>query len=284
MTDPLSALPLFATDREIAIAVVGKERASMYVKAVIPTLERKGFPRIDPLHDGRPVLLVRRFYDGYLGITADFQVARPDGGENLGVWDRSAGKRRNARKPQLGLNARCLGALRYMVEHTDVRTSVEVPGATDFTMKELAAKGALIVVASEIGCGFLDLAGSPQVGPLPPHRPRAEIINSRHSRIHLVLLAGVRTLGDDGGLELSRENFEQDLVGLCGRDFRLARHQLGDPALCERGLCRLAAHREPLPDRRNADRVQVTCQRIAFVVTQKSAPTPGRGRDGHMAS
>lgn len=143
MTDPLSALPLFATDREIAIAVVGKERASMYVKAVIPTLERKGFPRIDPLHDGRPVLLVRRFYDGYLGITADFQVARPDGGENLGVWDRSAGKRRNARKPQLGLNARCLGALRYMVEHTDVRTSVEVPGATDFTMKELAAKGAL---------------------------------------------------------------------------------------------------------------------------------------------
>jgi hypothetical protein len=27
MTDPLSKLPLFATDREIAVAVVGKERA-----------------------------------------------------------------------------------------------------------------------------------------------------------------------------------------------------------------------------------------------------------------
>lgn len=86
MTDPLSKLPLFATDREIAIAVVGKERASMYVKAAIPILERHGFPKIDPLHDGRPVLLVRRFYDGYLGITAGFQVAAPDGEDKLGEW------------------------------------------------------------------------------------------------------------------------------------------------------------------------------------------------------
>lgn len=143
MTDPLSKLPLFATDREIAVAVVGKERASMYVKVVIPQLERHGFPRIDPLHDGRPVLLVRRFYDGYLGITAGFQVAAPDGEENLGVWDRSARQRRNERKPQLELNTRCLGALRYMVEHPDVRTSAEIPGATDFTLQELAAKGAV---------------------------------------------------------------------------------------------------------------------------------------------
>ncbi len=90
MTDPLSKLPLFATDREIAIAVVGKERASMYVKVVIPALERQGFPRIDPLHDGRPVLLVRRFYEGYLGITAGFNVAAPDGEERLGQWKKSA--------------------------------------------------------------------------------------------------------------------------------------------------------------------------------------------------
>lgn len=97
MTDPLSALPLFATDREIAVAVVGKERASMYIKAVIPMLERQGFPRIDPLHDGRPVLLVRRFYEGYLGITAGFNVAAPDGKEDLSVWDRS--KRRKKTPP-----------------------------------------------------------------------------------------------------------------------------------------------------------------------------------------
>lgn len=60
MTDPLSNLPLFATDRQLAEAIVGKERATMWIKAVIPQLERKGFPRIDPLHDGRPVPLVRR--------------------------------------------------------------------------------------------------------------------------------------------------------------------------------------------------------------------------------
>jgi hypothetical protein len=113
------------------------------MKAVIPVLERKGFPRIDPLHDGRPVLLVRRFYDGYLGITAGFQVAAPDGEENLGVLDRSARQRRNERKPQLGLNTRCPGALRHMVEHPDDRTSAEIPCATDFTMKELAAKSAV---------------------------------------------------------------------------------------------------------------------------------------------
>ncbi|MCJ8028251.1 hypothetical protein KYK30_11215 [Shinella yambaruensis] len=142
MTDPLSKLPLFATDREIAIAVVGKERASMYVKAAIPILERHGFPKIDPLHDGRPVLLVRRFYNGYLGITAGFQVARPDGEDKLGEW-KGRRQRRNERKPQLGLNTRCLGALRYMVEHPDVRTSAEIPGATDFTLQELAAKGAV---------------------------------------------------------------------------------------------------------------------------------------------
>lgn len=142
MTDPLSKLPLFATDREIAVAVVGKERAAMYVKVVIPMLERQGFPRIDPLHDGRPTLLVRRFYDGYLGITAGFQVAAPDGEENLGVW-KGRRQARNERKPQLDLNTRCVNALRYMVEHPDVTTSAEIPGATDFTMRELVDKGAL---------------------------------------------------------------------------------------------------------------------------------------------
>lgn len=142
MTDLLSKLPLFATDREIAVAVVGKERAAMYVKVVIPMLERQGFPRIDPLHDGRPTLLVRRFYDDYLGITAGFQVAAPDGEENLGVW-KGRRQARRERKPQLDLNTRCVNALRYMVEHPDVTTSAEIPGATDFTMRELVDKGAL---------------------------------------------------------------------------------------------------------------------------------------------
>ncbi|WP_165219555.1 hypothetical protein [Affinirhizobium pseudoryzae] len=84
MTDLLSNLPLFATDRQLAVAIVGKERAAMWVKTVIPQLERKGFPRVDPLHDGRPVPLVKKFYDSYFGITAGFAV--PDGPERLGEW------------------------------------------------------------------------------------------------------------------------------------------------------------------------------------------------------
>jgi len=92
MIDLLSQLPLFATDKDLAIAIVGNERAGMWVKVVIPQLEKKGFPRIDPLHDGRPVPLVRRFYDGYWGIAEGFAV--PDGEERLGAYKgRSKGSR-----------------------------------------------------------------------------------------------------------------------------------------------------------------------------------------------
>ncbi|MDX0752899.1 hypothetical protein GOD45_23705 [Sinorhizobium medicae] len=94
--DLLSQLPLFAIDQQLAVAIVGKDRATMWVKTVIPQLERKGFPRIDPLHDGRPVPLVRRFYEGYFGITAGFNAAAPDGKENLGMWKSRRRARRSA--------------------------------------------------------------------------------------------------------------------------------------------------------------------------------------------
>lgn len=80
----LDALPLFATDREIAIAVAGKAKADYWLRAVLPTLERRGFPSEDALHMGRPVPLVRKFYDNYFGITAGFAMAKPDGEER--VW------------------------------------------------------------------------------------------------------------------------------------------------------------------------------------------------------
>jgi len=95
MNDALDKLPVFATDVEIAKAVVGKERASYYVKAVIPQLERLGFPKVDPLHDGRPVPLIKRFYEDYMGITAGFRTAAPDGKEDWSVWDR---KKRRTKK------------------------------------------------------------------------------------------------------------------------------------------------------------------------------------------
>lgn len=85
----LDGLPMFATDHQLAVAIVGKVRAKTWVTTVIPQLERKGFPRIDPLHDGRAVPLVKKFYDGYFGITAGFAAASPDGDERLGEWKKS---------------------------------------------------------------------------------------------------------------------------------------------------------------------------------------------------
>lgn len=79
-------LPLFATDHQLAVAIVGKVRAAMWIKTVIPQLERKGFPRVDPLHDGRPVPLVLKFYDGYFGLTSG--LAAVDGEERLGQFSR----------------------------------------------------------------------------------------------------------------------------------------------------------------------------------------------------
>lgn len=82
----LDALPLFATDKEIAVAIVGKTKADYWLKAVVPTLEKSGFPALDPLHEARAVPLVRRFYDAYFGITAGIAMAKPDGEERLGSW------------------------------------------------------------------------------------------------------------------------------------------------------------------------------------------------------
>lgn len=80
----LDSLPLFASDKEIAAAVVGRAKASYWITAVLPELVRRGFPAVDPLHEGRAVPLVRKFYEGYFGITAGYAMAKPSGEEK--VW------------------------------------------------------------------------------------------------------------------------------------------------------------------------------------------------------
>lgn len=82
--NPFAMLPLFAADKEIAVAIVGKARAEYWVKAVLPTL--KNFPPIDSRHQGRPVPLVEKFYDSYLGVTEDFQSRAASGEENWSAW------------------------------------------------------------------------------------------------------------------------------------------------------------------------------------------------------
>ncbi|RWN66294.1 MAG: hypothetical protein EOR99_16065 [Mesorhizobium sp.] len=82
----LDHLPLFASDIEIAAAIVGKKCAKKWKETRLPTLaEKAGFPPIDPFHEGRPVPLVKRFYESYLGLSASGGF-RLDGAENPAAW------------------------------------------------------------------------------------------------------------------------------------------------------------------------------------------------------
>lgn len=84
----LDDLPMFAGDREIAEALVGRLAAEKWVKERLPTLaQRPGFPAIDAFHGGRPVPLVKRFYENYLGLPADAK-GKPDGKEDDSAWTR----------------------------------------------------------------------------------------------------------------------------------------------------------------------------------------------------
>jgi hypothetical protein len=85
----LDELPLFATDRQIAEAIVGKDAAEKWMRERLPTLASKpGFPKIDEFHGGRPVRLVAKFYDAYLGAGSTIPSA-PRGIADPTKWKRS---------------------------------------------------------------------------------------------------------------------------------------------------------------------------------------------------
>jgi len=82
----LDDLPIFATDDQIAEAIVGKHAAEKWKRERLPTLASKpGFPPIDAFHGGRPVKLVARFYEEYLGTGAGSAIA-PRGVEDRSAW------------------------------------------------------------------------------------------------------------------------------------------------------------------------------------------------------
>ena len=88
MQTPLDTLPMFASDHAIAVAIVGKKAASDWLKNRFPAIEKApGFPKVDPLHGGRPVPLVKLFYDTYLQVPRSGR-GLPDGEENEGAWKR----------------------------------------------------------------------------------------------------------------------------------------------------------------------------------------------------
>ena len=89
---PFDSLPMFASDHDLAVAIVGKKAAAEWLKARFPAVEKApGFPKVDPLHGGRPVPLVKLFYDNYLNVPKSGK-GLPDGEENEGAWRKSRQK------------------------------------------------------------------------------------------------------------------------------------------------------------------------------------------------
>jgi hypothetical protein len=61
---PFDCLPLFASDIELATAIVGKARAREWAKTRLPSLGNlPGFPKFDDFHGGWPVGLVAAWYE-----------------------------------------------------------------------------------------------------------------------------------------------------------------------------------------------------------------------------
>jgi len=56
----LDKLPLFASDDEIAVAIVGKANATNWKRGALKAMEACGFPKVDALHGGRPVPLIKK--------------------------------------------------------------------------------------------------------------------------------------------------------------------------------------------------------------------------------
>ena len=78
-------LPLFATDEQIGEVVMGPGKTKEWY-AILPLLERRGFPSIDGLLGGRYVPAVKAFFDRKWHVHDEFNIRDPRGEERLGTW------------------------------------------------------------------------------------------------------------------------------------------------------------------------------------------------------
>jgi hypothetical protein len=82
---PLDQLPLFASEADIATALMGPGRATEF-RQIVPLLERRGFPTIDGLMGGRYTPAIRAFFNREYGIHGSLQVSELHMPEDLGAW------------------------------------------------------------------------------------------------------------------------------------------------------------------------------------------------------
>jgi len=78
-------LPLFATDEQIGEVVMGPGTTKEW-HAMLPLLERRGFPSIDGLLGGRYVPAVKAYFDREWYVHGSTSIRDPHGEETLGTW------------------------------------------------------------------------------------------------------------------------------------------------------------------------------------------------------
>lgn len=89
----LEQLPLFADERSLSEAVLGRGKYTHW-RAIIPLLERRGFPTIDGLMGGRYVPAVRAFFDREYRVHGELQVSKPHSRATFGAAHGVHGARR----------------------------------------------------------------------------------------------------------------------------------------------------------------------------------------------
>jgi hypothetical protein len=90
----LTELPLFASDEDIAGALMGPGKGRVF-RAIVPLLERRGFPKYDGLMGGRYVPAVKAFFDREYDVSGPAQVSAPHVPARLGAsWKKQATDRR----------------------------------------------------------------------------------------------------------------------------------------------------------------------------------------------
>lgn len=81
----LDDLRLFASDEEISEVLMGPGKTKEWL-AILPLLERRGFPSIDGLLGGRYMPAVKAFFDREYKIHGELQVHEPHRKAELGTW------------------------------------------------------------------------------------------------------------------------------------------------------------------------------------------------------
>ena len=94
----LRDLPLFADERALSEAIMGHGKYTAW-RAIVPLLERRGFPTIDGLMGGRYTLAVKAFFDREYGIGSAAQASAPHRPAELGAWKKERGARKKTTEP-----------------------------------------------------------------------------------------------------------------------------------------------------------------------------------------